>query len=124
MITIVCEDIEDLLVEMAAYLSDNIAAVAVIKTGRIVLDLLERNGTSVKDVRIHVENFLVERGLSRDFIIKVHGEKIMIIATSERKIVIKKEESGLLVCPYCGMVTPYEEEMNVHIKADLAGGIC
>jgi len=99
MITIVCEDIEDLLVEMAAYLSDNIAAVAVIKTGRIVLDLLERNDTSVQDVRLHVENFLVERGLSRDFIIKVHGEKIMIIATSERKIVIKKEDSGLLVVP-------------------------
>ncbi len=123
MITIDCNDIQDLLVELAAYLGDNIAAVPVIKTRSIVLDPLVENDITAKNVSMHIENFLAKRGLSKDFNIKVNGEKIMIISISERNIEVKKEDSGLLVCPYCGMVTPYEEVMNVHVKADLAGGI-
>lgn len=110
------------MVELAAYLARNVAAVPAIKTGSIVLDPLQQNVINANDVRTHLESFLIEKGLSRDFILKVADETITIIGISGRKIEPKKEHSGLLVCPFCGMVTPYEEEMDVHIKADLAGG--
>ena len=87
------------------------------KTGSIVLDPLTESIPDVNDVVMHVKTFLTQKGLSKDFNIKVAGEKIMIISTSERKVRVEKTDSGLLVCPHCGKVTPYEEEMNVHVRA-------
>lgn len=117
MITIECDDIPDLIVELAAYLAENITAVPAIKTSSIVLDPLTESVIDANDVSMHVKTFLAQKGLSKDFIIKVAGEKIMIISTSERKIKVEEVDSGLLVCPHCGKVTPYEEEMNVHVRA-------
>ena len=117
MITIECKDAQDLMVELAAYLAENIAAVPAIKTSSIVLDPLTETVLDVNDVNMHVKTFFVKKGLSKDFIIKVAGEKIMVISISERKIRVEKTDSGLLVCPHCGKVTQYEEEMNVHVRA-------
>ncbi|MFQ5940083.1 MAG: hypothetical protein ACE5KA_00065 [Nitrososphaerales archaeon] len=124
MITIDCSDIENIIVEVAAYLADNVEVVPAIKTRSIVLDPLVEKDVRAKDVSMHLENFLAEKGLARDFIIKVRDEKIMVVAISETKIEAVRNDSGLLVCPFCGLVTPHEEEMNVHMRADLAGGIC
>jgi hypothetical protein len=63
-----------------------------------------------------VKKFFVEKDLSKDFVVEVVGEKITIASVSERKIKVEMTDSGLLVCPHCGKVTPYEEEMNVHVK--------
>jgi hypothetical protein len=117
MISIECNDMQDLMVELAAYISENIAAIPAVKTNSIVLDPLTENIPDVNDVVMHVKSFLAQKGLSKDFTIKVAGEKIMLISISERKVRAEKTDSGLLVCPHCGKVTPYEEEMNVHIRA-------
>lgn len=117
MITIECNDIQDLKVELAAYLAENIAAVPAIKADSIVLDPLAETVLDANDINIHVKAFLSKKGLSKDFIVKVAGEKVMIISISERKVKVEKTDSGLLVCPHCGKVTPYEEEMNVHVRA-------
>jgi len=117
MITIECDDMPDLKVELAAYLAENIAAVPAIKTSSIVLDPLTAEVPNPNDVSMHVKAFLAKKNLSKDFVIKVAGEKIMVISISERKVKVENTDSGLLVCPHCGKVTPYEEEMNVHVRA-------
>lgn len=108
---------QDLMVELAAYLSENIAVVSAIKTDSIVLDQLTESILDANDVSKHVGIFLAKKGLSKDFITKVAGEKVMVISISERKFRVERTDFGLLVCPHCGKVTPYEEEMNVHVKA-------
>ncbi len=117
MITVECEDIPDLMVELAAYLAENIAAVPAIKTASIVLDPLTEEVPDPNIVGMHVKAFLAKKVLSKDFIIKVVHEKILVISISERKVKVEKTDSGLLICPHCGKVTPYEEEMNVHVNA-------
>jgi len=117
MITIECDGIRDLIPELAAYISENVPAVSAIKTSSIVLDPLTENVLDANEVSVHVKAFLVRKDLSNDFLVKVSGEKITIISVSGRKVKVEKMDSGLLVCPHCGKITPYEEEMNVHVRS-------
>lgn len=117
MITIECKDMQDLMPELAAYLAEKIAVVPAIKTDTIVLDQLTESVLDANDVSKYIMNFLAEKGLSKDFIVNVVGEKITVVSLSERKVRVERTDSGLLVCPHCGKVTPYEEEMNVHVRA-------
>ena len=116
MITIECDGIRDLMPELAAYISENVHAVSAIKTSSIVLDPLKENALDANEVGMHVKTFLVRKDLSNDFLVKVSGEKITIVSVSGRQVKLEKTDSGLLVCPHCGKVTPYEEEMNVHVR--------
>ncbi len=117
MITIECDGIRDLMAELAAYISENVPAVSAIKTNSIVLDPLTENVLDANEVSMHVNAFLVRKDLSKDFLVNITGDKITIVSVSDRKISVEKIDSGLLVCPHCGLVTPYEEEMNVHVRA-------
>ena len=117
MITIECKDMQDLKVELAAYISENVEAVTAIKTNSIALDPLREDGLDPNEISMIVKKFFDTKDLSNDFVVKVVGEKIIIISVSERKVRAESTYSGLLVCPHCGKITPYEEEMNVHIKA-------
>ncbi len=110
------------MLELAVYIAENVAAVPAIKTHAIVLDSLTDDIIDANDVSTHVKTFLAEKDLSKDFTVKVVGEKITVVSLSvvsrsERNIRVEKTNSGLLVCPHCGKVTPYEEEMNVHVRA-------
>ena len=116
MITIECDGIRDLMVELAAYISENVRAVSAIKTSSIVLDPLKKNTLDANKVGEYVKEFLNNKDLSNDFRVQVSGEKITIVSVSGRKVKVEKVDSGLLVCPHCGKVTPYEEEMNVHVR--------
>lgn len=118
MISIECSDLKDLKLELAAYLSEKVPAVPAIKTKSIVLDPLEEDSSfTINEVSLYVRMFLARKELLHDFAVTADDEKITVKSVSERKIDVKKVDSGLLVCPHCGKVTPYEEEMNVHIKA-------
>ena len=118
MISIECSDLKDLKLELAAYLSEKVPAVPAIKTNSIILDPLEEDSSfAINEVSLYVRMFLARKKLLHDFAVTVDDEKIVVKAVSERKIDVKKVDLGLLVCPHCGKVTPYEEEMNVHIKA-------
>jgi len=118
MISIECSDLKDLKLELAAYLSEKVLAVPAIKANSIVLDPLEEDSSfAIDEVSLYVRMFLARKKLLHDFAVTVDDEKIVVKAVSERKIDVKNVDSGLLVCPHCGLVTPYEEEMNVHIKA-------
>ncbi|MGH9877489.1 MAG: C2H2-type zinc finger protein [Nitrososphaerales archaeon] len=116
MISIECDGLRDLMAELAAYISENVHAVSAIKTSSIVLDPLTKNGLDANEVGVHVEAFLARKDLSNDFLVEVSGEKITIVSVSGRKVKVEKIDSGLLVCPHCGKVTPYEEEMNIHVR--------
>jgi len=116
MITIECDGIRDLMADLAAYISENVPAVSAIKTSSIVLDPLTENALDANEVSVHVKEFLNRKELSKDFLVKVSGEKITIVSVSGREVKVEKKETGLLVCPHCGKVTPYEEEMNVHVR--------
>jgi len=118
MISIECSDLKDLKLELAAYLSEKVLAVPAIKANSIVLDPLEEDRRfAIDEVSLYVRMFLARKDLLNDFAVTVDDEKIVMKSVSERKIDVKMADSGLLVCPHCGKVTPYEEEMNVHIKA-------
>jgi len=118
MISIECSDLKDLKLELAAYLSEKVLAVPAIKANSIVLDPLEEDSSfAIDEVSLYVRMFLARKKLLHDFAVTADDEKIVVKAVSERKIDVKNVDSGLLVCPHCGLVTPYEEEMNVHIKA-------
>src|SRR5574341_16834 len=116
MITIECDGIRDLMAELAAYISENVPVVSAIKTNSIVLDPLTENVLDANEVSVHVNAFLVSKDRSTDFLVKVSGEKITILSVSGRKVKAENIDSGLLVCPHCGKVTAYEEEMNVHVR--------
>lgn len=117
MISIECDGIRDLMPELAAYISENVHVVSAIKTSSIVLDPLKENVLDANEVSEHVKAFLVRKDLSKDFVVEVFGEKITIVSVSGRKVKVEKMDSGLLVCPHCGKITPYEEEMNVHVRS-------
>ncbi|NMJ87505.1 MAG: hypothetical protein EX285_06670 [Thaumarchaeota archaeon] len=116
MITIQCVDINDLKPDLAAYLSEKLPAVPVIRTNDIVLDPLTRESEiSIDDVCTYIETFLTRENIN-DCILSVDGNKILINTTSKRKINVIRPDFGLLACPHCGLVTPYKEEMDVHIR--------
>lgn len=117
MISIECSDMQDLKIELAAYLLDKLPAVPLIRTNDIVLDpLTEDTEINLDDVRTYVNTFLASQNIDNDFLVSVNGNKIVVKGISGRKIHVAKADSGLLTCPHCGKVTPYEEEMNVHIR--------
>ena len=116
MITIECSDINDLKPELAAYLSEKLPAVPVIRTNDIALDPLTKDvEISIDDVCNCVKAYLASENID-DCIVTVDGNKILINATSDRRIRVPRPDTGLLTCPHCGMVTPYQEEMDVHIR--------
>ncbi len=116
MISIECRDINDLKPELAGYLSEKLPAVPVIRTNDIVLDPLTKDAEiSVDDVHTYVKTFLARENIN-DCVVSVDGDKILVNTTSERRVQVKRPDSGLLECPHCGMVTPYKEEMDVHIR--------
>lgn len=121
MIAIDCHDVRELRVELAAYLSERTKVVALMKSDEIVLDSLTDDSADANDVSQHVKSFLAMKDLSNDFLVKVRGEKIIIVSISERKVARTDKDLGLLECPHCGMLTPYEAEMNVHLKAHYIG---
>ncbi|MFQ5920577.1 MAG: hypothetical protein ACE5JV_01000 [Nitrososphaerales archaeon] len=121
MITIDCHDMRELKVELAAYISERTKVVALMKSDEIVLDSLTDDVADVNDVSQHVTAFLAMKDLSKDFLVKVKGKKIIIVSISGRKVTRTDKDLELLECPHCGMLSPYEEEMSVHLKAHYIG---
>jgi hypothetical protein len=117
MITIECKNAMGLMVELAAYISENMEVVSAVKTDSIVLDPLTDKAPDVNKVAALVKTFLAKKDLSRDFIVSVRGENVIVISISGRKVVYEHTDLGLFVCPHCGKVTPYEEEMTVHVRS-------
>jgi len=115
-ISIECRDINDLKPELAAYLSEKLPAVPVIRTNDIVLDPLTKDAEiSIDAVHNYVKAFLTRENIN-DCVVTINDDKILVNVTSERRVHVKRPDSGLLECPHCGMVTPYKEEMDVHIR--------
>lgn len=116
MISIECSNIKELQIELAAYLSEKLPAVPVVRTNDIVLDPLIESQVNVEDARVYVKTFLARHSIDNDFLVNVNGDKIQIMSVSERKLQKQSSKSDLLTCPHCGMVTPYKEELDVHVK--------
>lgn len=116
MIIIRCAGIKGLKVELAAYLSENMAVVAAVKADSIAIDpLVDTIGAS--EVSVHVNAFLAREDLAKNFAVRILGKEIVMDALSDVQYERKEHDTDLLVCPHCGKISPYEEEMSVHIRA-------
>jgi hypothetical protein len=116
MITIDCSDINELKTDLAAYLAEKLPAVPVIRRNDIVLDpLTDKTKIIIDDVRTYVKTFFARESID-EFIVNVQANSIVIHTMSRRRGEVARPDSGLLTCPHCGLVTPYKEEMDVHIR--------
>ncbi len=124
MITIDCSEIKELMVELAAHISQQTSTLGLIKSQSVVLDPLTGEDPGIDDVVAGVKSFLALRELSSDFTVKAEDKNVRIISVSGKKVKAIKTDLGMLgmlECPHCGKITLYEEEMNVHIKAHYVG---
>ena len=118
MITIDCKDVEPILNELAIYVSDQIAAIPVIKLHKFVLaPIVDDEPINHADVVTSIKEFLESIGEKRNFGVISNNNNIAIKSIFGKKIErVAKTADQMFSCTHCGHVTQYEVEHNNHVK--------
>lgn len=101
--------------KLAVYIMERLQAVAVLKNKSIDIDPVA--SLTSDEVIDTIKNFLTINNI--EGIVKRDGKKISVIIISAPTY--NYREADLLVCPHCGKVSKYEEDMIVHIRAHYIG---
>ena len=118
MITVDCNDVESILHELAIYVSDQVAAVPVMKFHKFVLaPIMDDEEVNRDEVITSVKEFLESIGEKHNFGVISNGDNVVIKSISGKKIERSAKPAGeMFSCAHCGHVTRYEVEHNNHVK--------
>ncbi|RMF31782.1 MAG: hypothetical protein D6752_01435, partial [Candidatus Nitrosothermus koennekii] len=100
---------------LAVYIMERLQVVAAIKHKAIDIDPIIP--ITIDDLIDTIKNFLSIHNI--EGIVSKEGNKIKVTILSN--IYNEYKEDNLLICPHCGKVSKYEEEMMVHIRAHYIG---
>lgn len=116
MISIECGVVNDLKTDLAAYLAERLPAVPLVHANDIVLDPYDGDMIMIEDVRIHVRTFLSDKDILGNCLVFIDGDKVQIKTIMPRKVEVEEKDIGLIACPHCGLVTAFQEEMDLHMR--------
>ena len=118
MIIVDCRDVEPILHELAIYVSDQVAAIPVIKLHQFVLDsITDDESVNQAQVITSIKEFLESIGENRNFGVISNGDNVLIKSIFGKKITrVAKSTGEMFTCTHCGHVTRYEVEHNNHVK--------
>ncbi len=118
MITVDCREVESIKNEMLVYVSDQVAAIPVIKLHEFMLSPIE-DGDVVDQTEVitSIKEFLDSIGEARNFAV-ISRESVILIKSITGKTIEReaKPPSQMFSCTHCGFVTQYEIEYNNHVK--------
>jgi len=118
MITVDCKDVEPILNELAIYVSDQIAAIPVLKLHEFVLaPIMDDETINHAEVVASIKEFLESIGEKRNFAVISNNNNVIIKSIFGKKIErVTKSTGQMFSCTHCGHVTQYEVEHNNHVK--------
>ena len=118
MIIVDCKDVEPILNELAIYVSDQVAAVPVLKAHQFVLSPIEDDEQiNQSEVIASIKEFLESIGEKQSFGVISNSNNIMIKSILGKKIEREAKPTGqMFSCAHCGHVTRYEVEHNNHVR--------
>lgn len=100
---------------LAVYIMERLQVVAALKNRAIDIDPIIP--VTIDEVADAIKNFLSIHNI--EGVVSKEGKGINVIILSPTLDDYK--EKNLLICPHCGKVSKYEEEMMVHIRAHYIG---
>ncbi|HUT06262.1 MAG TPA: C2H2-type zinc finger protein [Nitrosopumilaceae archaeon] len=118
MLTIDCRDVESIKSELIVYVSDQVAAIPILKTHEFILSTIEDD--EIIDINLvisSIKEFLDSIGEGHNFAVISNNEVVSIRSLSGRKIERDPiPQNQMFSCPHCGFVTRFEVEHNAHMK--------
>ncbi len=100
---------------LAVYIMERLHVVAVLKNKGMDIDPIMP--ITIDELIETIKNFLAIHNI--EGIVSREGKKINVVILSS--VISEYKENDLLICPHCGKVSKYEEEMTVHIRAHYIG---
>ncbi|MBI3841314.1 MAG: hypothetical protein HY297_05130 [Thaumarchaeota archaeon] len=123
-VTIDCKELTaDEKLALAAEISDSTAgkAVALVKGSSIAIDDFSGEAQSLERVAGLVADFLARRAKPDLYSFETMGDTIFIHSPDPIAALHGRRQNQLpdniKQCPFCGFVTPYDEEYTVHVRA-------
>lgn len=118
MLTIDCRDVESIKSELIVYVSDQVAAIPILKTHEFILSTIEDD--EIIDINVvisSIKEFLDSIGEGNNFAVISTNNMVSIRSISGRKIERDPiQQPQMFSCPHCGFVTRFEVEHNAHMK--------
>ena len=117
MLTVDCTDVLSIKNELLVYVSDEVAAIPILKNHKFVLSTFDDEIIDVNVVVTAIKEFLNSIGESSNFAVISENETISIKSISGKSI--QREtltQSEMFSCTHCGFVTRYEVELNTHMR--------
>jgi len=112
---------------LASSVSEDLAgsALALIKGDDIVFDNFDQGEVDPEIVEEAVRRFVSRRRDAERYSIERNGDRIIVHSPDPTAALRGRRQNelppNLKKCPYCALVTPYEELYTVHVRAHLFG---
>ncbi len=128
MLVVDCKDVLSIRNELLVYVSDQVAAIPTLQNNQFTLSMLdeEEDGGGQIDVDVVVaaiREFLESIGEGRNFAVITNDNTVTIASVNGKSIdpdtstkVRSPAQDSMFTCTHCGFVTPYEVELNVHMR--------
>jgi hypothetical protein len=118
MLTIDCKDVLSIKNELVVYVSDQVAAIPILKHHQIILSTFDDDEIiDINNVITSIKEFLESIGEGHNFAV-ISNDEIITIKSISGKIIQRDAapRSDMFSCTHCGFVTRYEVELNVHMR--------
>ena len=128
MLVVDCKDILSIRNELLVYVSDQVAAIPTLQNNQFTLSTLDEEEDYGGQIDIDVvvtaiREFLESIGEDRNFAIITNNNIVTIASVSGKSIdsdaptkVRSSAQDSMFTCTHCGFVTPYEVELNAHMR--------
>ena len=119
MITIDCRDVVPIKNELLVYVADQLAAIPTLKHDQFTLSALEDDGIiDVHEAVSAIKEYLNSIDQAGNFAVISNNSMIEIRSLAGKVFESDTAESqnSLFSCTHCGFVTPYEVELNTHMR--------
>lgn len=118
MLTVDCRDVLAIQNELLVHVSDQVAAIPTLKNHQFTLSTLDDEAIDTSAVISSIKAFLESIGEGHNFAVISRNEAITIQSISGKRI--KRDapppSQGMFTCAHCGFVTPYQIELDAHMK--------
>lgn len=116
MITVDCREIEQLMHEMAVFVSDWVEAIPITKMHEFVLSPIENEAIDQDRVVNAIREFFASIGETTNYAVLPKENYILIKSLHGNPQEKAREPQSLFSCTHCGYVTPYEVLWQNHVK--------
>ncbi len=119
MLTVDCNDVASIKNDLLVYVADQVTAIPTLKHNQFTLSSLDDDEIIDTAVVISaIKEYLDSIDEGRHFAVISNNDVINIKSISGKVIENNSAESQpqMFSCTHCGYVTPYQVELNVHMR--------